>query len=217
MRALGPIELRAAGQTIIPGGPKPKALLAALTVHVRQVVSIDRLVDLIWDEHPPSSASALVHQYVSQVRRSFAAADARDVLATRAPGYLLRLDPTQVDIEVFAQLLRTANDAEQSGAPAPAAEAYRQALDLWRGPAFGGVDARFARNHAAGLEAERLTAEEGLARCLLGLGMVTEATTRLTALTTAHPLREESPRPADACPLPRRPARRRDDRLPRGP
>jgi DNA-binding SARP family transcriptional activator len=192
VRALGPIELRAAGRVIIPGGPKPKALLAALTVHVRQVVAIERLVDLIWDEHPPSSAPALVHQYVSQVRRSFADADARGVLATRAPGYLLQLRADQLDLEVFAQLARAARDAEQAGDPAEGAEAYRQALDLWRGPAFGGVDAQFARNHAAGLEAERLTAEEGLARCLLGLGMVTEATTRLTTLTSAHPLREES-------------------------
>jgi DNA-binding SARP family transcriptional activator len=192
VRALGPIELRAAGQVIIPGGPKPKALLAALTVHVRQVVAIERLVDLIWDERPPSSAPALVHQYVSQVRRSFAAADARGVLATRAPGYLLHLRADQLDLEVFAQLVRAANDAEQAGDPAEGAQAYRQALDLWRGPAFGGVDAQFARNYAAGLEAERLTAEEGLARCLLGLGMITEAITRLTALTSAHPLREES-------------------------
>lgn len=173
VRALGPIELCAAERVITPGGPKPKALLAALTVHVRQVVSIDRLVDLIWDEHPPSSASALIHQYVSQVRRGFAAAQARNVLRTRAPGYLLQLDDTQLDLDVFAQLMRISADAEQAGDPTRAADAYRQALGLWRGPAFGGVDAQFARDHAAGLEAERLTAEEGLARCLLGLGLVT--------------------------------------------
>jgi DNA-binding SARP family transcriptional activator/tetratricopeptide (TPR) repeat protein len=192
VRALGPVELRAGGKVVGPGGPKAKALLAALTVHVRQVVSIDRLVDLVWDEHPPSSASALVHQYVSQLRRSFAAADAKHVLTTRAPGYLLHLDADQLDIEVFASRTRAAADAEQAGDPARALDAYRAALALWRGPAFGGVDARFARDHAAGLEAERLTAEEGLARCLLALGHTAEATSRLTALTAAHPLREES-------------------------
>ena len=192
VRALGPIELCADGVGITPGGPKPKALLAALAVHVNQVVSIDRLVDLIWDEHPPSSASALVHQYVSQVRRGFASAGAKTALRTRAPGYLLQLDPTQLDLDVFAQLMRTAADAEQAGDPTRAADAYREALGLWRGPAFGGVDTRFARDRAAALDAERLTAEEGLARCLLGLGLVTEATTRLTALTGSHPLREES-------------------------
>ena len=92
VRALGPVELRAGGKVVGPGGPKPKALLAALTVNLRQVVSIDRLVGLVWDEDPPSSASALVHQYISQIRRSFAAAGAKDVLTTHAPGYLLRLD-----------------------------------------------------------------------------------------------------------------------------
>jgi DNA-binding SARP family transcriptional activator/predicted negative regulator of RcsB-dependent stress response len=192
VRALGPVELRAGGKVVGPGGPKAKALLAALTIHVRQVVSIDRLVDLVWDERPPSSASALVHQYVSQIRRSFAAADAKDVLTTRAPGYLLQLDADQLDIEVFAGLTRAAADAEQAGDPARALDAYRSALALWRGPAFGGVDARFARDRATGLEAERLTAEEGLARCLLGLGHTAEATSRFTTLTAAHPLREES-------------------------
>jgi DNA-binding SARP family transcriptional activator len=192
VRALGPVELRAGGKVVGPGGPKPKALLAALTVNVRQVVSVDRLVGLIWDEDPPSSASALVHQYISQIRRSFAAAGAKDVLTTQAPGYLLRLDAEQLDIEMFASLTRAAGVAEQAGDPERAVEDYRAALALWRGPAFGGVDARFARNHAVGLEAERLTAEEGLARCLLGLGHTAEATSRLTALTAAHPLREES-------------------------
>ncbi len=192
VQALGPLELCAAGTSITPGGPKPKALLAALTVHVREVVPIDRLVDLVWDEHAPPSAPALVHQYVSQVRRGFAAVGARTALRTRAPGYLLQLDPTQLDLDVFAQLMRTAADAEQAGDPARAADAYREALQLWRGPAFGGVDARFARDRASALEADRLTVEDGLARCLLGLGLVTEATTRLTALTSTHPLREET-------------------------
>jgi DNA-binding SARP family transcriptional activator len=128
VRALGPVELRAGGQVVGPGGPKPKALLAALTVNVRQVVSIERLVDLVWDDDPPSSASALVHQYVSQIRRSFAAAGAKDVLTTQAPGYLLSLDADQLDIDVFASHTRAANDAEQAGAPARAVEAGR----TWR-------------------------------------------------------------------------------------
>lgn len=192
VRVLGPVELCAADQVIVPGGPKPKALLAALTVHARQVVSIDRLVDLIWDDTPPSSATALVHQYVSQVRRGFAGVGARSALATRAPGYLLALDPAEIDVEVFGRQVRVAGDAEQAGDPKRAAAAYERALELWRGPAFGGVDTRFARNHAAGLEAQRLTAAEGLARCQLGLGLIGPATTRLTELTAAHPLREES-------------------------
>jgi DNA-binding SARP family transcriptional activator len=192
VRALGPVELRVGTRRVGTGGPKPRALLAALTVHVRHVVAIARLVDLIWDEHPPSSASALVHQYVSHLRRSFATAGAKDVLMTHAPGYRLQLDTNQLDIEVFGTLTRAAADAEHAGEPERAAEAYRAALDLWRGPAFGGVDAQFARNHAAALEAERLTAEEGLARSLLGLGRLAEATSMLTVLTAAHPLREES-------------------------
>lgn len=193
VRALGPVELRTdGGEVIVPGGPKPTAVLAALTVNARQVVSVDRLVDLVWDDDPPSSAMALVHQYVSLLRRNLAAAGRRAALTTRAPGYLLHLEADQIDLEVFAGHLREAGHAEQADDPARAADAYRSALELWRGPAFDGVGARFARNHAAGLEAQRLTAEESLARCRLALGFVGEATATLTALVAAQPLREES-------------------------
>lgn len=192
VRALGPVELHAGERVLVPGGPKPRALLAALLLHAGEIVPVDRLVELVWDERPPPSAAALVHQYVSQVRRGLTEAGARKALLTRTPGYLLQLDPGDLDITVFAQLMTEAATAEERGDVTRAAETYREGLALWRGPAFGGVDARFARERAAALETERLVAEEGLARSLLQLGLITEATTRLTALTVAHPLREES-------------------------
>lgn len=190
--ALGPVEVLSAGSSVNIGGPKPKALLAALMLEPRQVVSIDRLVDLIWDEDPPQSAVALVHTYVSALRRKFAAIGEQSALRTRAPGYVLDLDPTDVDIGEFAGILAEARRTEQQADHSAAAQLYQRALGLWRGPAFGGVDAPFARSRAAVLEEERLAAAEALARCELALGQVSAATTRLTTLTAAHPLREEA-------------------------
>ncbi|CAM3359012.1 AfsR/SARP family transcriptional regulator [Kibdelosporangium persicum] len=190
--ALGPVEVVANGVRANLGGAKPRTLLAALLVEPGQVVGIERLVDMIWDERPPQSAVALVHTYVSSLRRSFASIGAPAAVATRAPGYVLEIEPGDVDIVAFAQGLAQGRRAEQLQNFHEATELYRQALALWRGPAFGGVEAGFARARAMVIEDERLAVEEGLARCELALGNVSAALSRLSALSTAHPLREDA-------------------------
>ncbi|WP_424183761.1 BTAD domain-containing putative transcriptional regulator [Actinokineospora sp. G85] len=188
---LGPVEIRAGDRGIGLGGPKPKALLTALLLQARQVVSTDRLIDVIWDESPPQSATALVHTYVSSIRRALADAGRAGALATRSPGYLLDVAAADSDLESFTQHLDSGRQAERRADLDAAAEHYRLALDLWRGPAFGGVEAGFARVRADGLAEERLGAEEGLARCRLAQGRAGELPGPLRALAAANPLREE--------------------------
>ncbi|WP_181019956.1 AfsR/SARP family transcriptional regulator [Nonomuraea typhae] len=206
---LGPVEVQGDTDKVNLGGAKLKALLAALTLLPRQVVSIERLIDLIWDESPPRSATALVHTYVSSLRREFASIGRQAVLLTRSPGYLLDIEPDESDLEVHGQYLGLARQSERLNDYAEAVQHYEQALGLWRGPAFGGVDAKFARARAIALEEDLLTVEEGLARCDLALGRPSEGAARLARLTAEHPLREEarallmralyeSGRPADA-------------------
>lgn len=189
---LGPVEVRGFGAETNLGGPKPKALLSALLMQARQVVSTDRLVDLIWDESPPQSATALVHTYVSALRRGFAAAGLAGAVVTRAPGYLLDITSDDSDLESFERHLDVARRAERGDDHETAAQHYELALGLWRGPAFGGVDAEFTRVRADGLAEERLGAEEGFARCRLAQGRAGELTQPLRALVAAHPLREEA-------------------------
>lgn len=193
--ALGPIEVRAGANLAAPvalGGAKPRALLAALLLQPRQVVSTERLIDLIWDERPPQSANALVHTYVSTLRRAFTGVGEPTVLTTRAPGYLLDLDRDDNDLEAFERHLAGARRHERDGDVASAGTGYERALRLWRGPAFDGVDAAFARARAVGLDQERIAAEEGLARSLLAQGHAADVTARLATLVGANPLREEA-------------------------
>ncbi|HVK24392.1 MAG TPA: BTAD domain-containing putative transcriptional regulator [Actinokineospora sp.] len=189
---LGPVEVRAGDAAVNLGGPKPKALLAALVNQPRQVVSIDRLVDLIWDERPPQSATALVHTYISLLRRGLADAGGKGVLATRAPGYLLDIGDDDSDLGSFERALGAARLAERGAEFGVAAGHYVAALALWRGQPFDGVDAGFARRRADGLEQQRLGAEDGLARCQLAEGRAEDAADRLRGLVAAHPLREET-------------------------
>ncbi|WP_052423781.1 AfsR/SARP family transcriptional regulator [Nonomuraea candida] len=189
---LGPIEVRADGETVPLGGAKPKALLAALTQHPRQVLSIERLIDLIWDESPPNSATALVHTYVSALRRGLAAIGRQSALVTRSPGYLFDVQRTENDLEIHDRHLDLARRLEREGDHAEAIKHYRQALALWRGPAFGGVESAFARTRAAVLEEDRLSIEEGLARCDLAGGRPAECASRMARVSALHPLREEA-------------------------
>ncbi|TWP46276.1 tetratricopeptide repeat protein [Lentzea tibetensis] len=185
--ALGPVEVWVDDRQVNLGGPKPRTLLAALLLQPRQVVPVERLIDLIWDESPPQTAGALVHTYVSSLRRALDKA-----LVTRAPGYLLDVKPEDSDIELFGQLLTGAREAEREHGHEEAMAKYQQALGLWRGPALHGVEASFARGRAVALEESRLAAEEGLGRCELAADRVEDATARLSALANAHPLREET-------------------------
>ncbi|MEJ2853473.1 MULTISPECIES: AfsR/SARP family transcriptional regulator [unclassified Saccharothrix] len=191
--ALGPIEAVSDKGVANLGGPKPRTLLAALALEPGRVVSVERLVDLVWDDNPPQTAASLVHTYVSSLRRGFAAVGDQRSLATRAPGYALDVDPEDVDLVRFARHLREASRAERAGDEAGAARGYREALEEWRGlVAFDGVPARFARVRADSLQDDRLSAEEGLARCNLALGRVAAVVSRMTAVSAAHPLREEA-------------------------
>ena len=192
IRVLGPVSVGAETTVSGLGGAKPKALLIALLRQARHVVATERLVDLLWDDSPPNSATALVHTYVSVLRRGLATVGLVDAVRTRAPGYLLDVEPEECDVHVFEREHERAREAERAGEFPAAHERYRHALSLWRGQALGGVDARFAASWADELHERRLTARDGLARCGLALGQAEDAADELRRLVAEHPLREDS-------------------------
>src|SRR3954468_23803810 len=100
-RILGPIEVVAGGRPLALGGPKQRALLAALLVRANEVVSAERLINALWNERPPETAHAALQVHVSQLRKLLG----RDRIVTRAPGYLLRVDADELDRERFERLV----------------------------------------------------------------------------------------------------------------
>lgn len=117
LRLLGPLEVRRGGEAVILGGARQRALLALLCLHRDTVVAVDRIVDELSGESPPPTARHMVEVYVSKLRKLIGA----DVLATRPPGYLLQVDPEQVDVERFERLLAEGKEALDAGDPALAA------------------------------------------------------------------------------------------------
>ena len=204
----------------LPAG-REQALLVLLLLHRGEVVSTDRILDVLWGERPPETAGKAVQGYVSHLRRSLGG----DLLETRPPGYVLRADDERIDAVRFGRLAADARTALDRGETAAAAQQLDEALALWRGPALAdfAYDA-FAQAEIQRLEEERLGATEDRLDAQLRLGRHADLAGELGALVAAHPLRERlrgqlmlalyrNGRQAEALEAYREGARRLDDEL----
>jgi len=188
---LGPLEVTAGGQSLALAGARTRAVLALLLVRANQVVSSDRLLEELWPGQPADRATDSLQVRLSELRKALRSAGEADRLATRSPGYLLRVEPGELDALRFEQLAAEGGAALAAGDAATAAQRFDQALGLWRGPALAGLDAvPSARAEAGRLEEQRLAALESRAEALLAGGRHRDLVAELESLTAAHPLRE---------------------------
>src|SRR6266511_2388397 len=182
-RILGPLEVCDDGRVLPLGGAKQRALLAILILHANEVVSAERLLDDLWGERQPTSGAKALHVYVSQLRKVIG----DDRVVTRAPGYMLRVDPDELDVARFERLREQAEAAEADEARA----ILTDAMSLWRGaplPEFAYES--FAQVEFARLEELRTHALEQRIDADLALGAHAELVGELEALVREHPLRE---------------------------
>jgi DNA-binding SARP family transcriptional activator/ABC-type branched-subunit amino acid transport system substrate-binding protein/streptogramin lyase len=193
---LGPLEVSDEGRRVEIGGHKQRALLASLLLHANEVVSLDRLIDELWGETPPPTAAKTLQAQVSRLRRALngdedPAAHMLGPLETRGHGYLLKVEPGQVDADRFQGMLEEARRTRAEGKPEEAAEELRRALALWRGPALADFAYEpFAQTEIARLDELQLTALEERLDADLALSRHTELIGELEALVARHPLRE---------------------------
>ncbi|WP_175409827.1 AfsR/SARP family transcriptional regulator, partial [Streptomyces sp. TRM64462] len=192
VRLLGPAEVWDGDRRIPLTGPKPTAILAALVVHAGEVLSTERLVDLVWEEKPPVTARALVASHVSALRRALAGAAAGcATIGTRSPGYVAELPRDRIDAHRFEQALALGRRTAAQGRPAEAADILRDALGLWRGQdALEGLGQSFARIEAARLAELRRVGLEARFAAELAVGCRAEIVAELYAAVAANPLRE---------------------------
>ena len=187
LELLGPLEARRGESLVSVGGLKPRTLLAVLGLDARRVVSVDRIVECLWPGEPPDTAAHAVQVYVSQLRKALGT----EVIARRAPGYVLELDPGRVDVNRFARLADEGRQSLAAGDAAGAATALREALALWRGPALADFTYEpFAQTEIARLDELRLVALEERIAADLALGRHVELVAELEALVDSQPLRE---------------------------
>jgi YVTN family beta-propeller protein len=181
-RVLGPLEVEADGRPVATGGGRQRALLGLLLTQAGEVVSRDRLIEELWHGAPPASAGQSLDSYLSRLRRALREAGGGDELQTRAPGYRLRAEDT--DAREFEALVAAGRESGDPGV-------LREALALWRGPAYQEVaEETWARAEAARLEDLRLAATEALLEAELANGCHAGLVPELERLAALHPTRE---------------------------
>ncbi len=185
-RVLGPLEVDAGGGPIPLGGPKQRAVLAHLLIRANELVPAETLVDEVWGEGPPEKARNIIQTYVSHLRKALG----HDRIQSHAPGYRLRLDPSELDAARFDALLRDAKKALPID-PNIAVGTLDDALALWRGPALADLaDQPSLVAEAARLDDLRLDAQQDRIEGLLASGAQARAIGELETLLTRHPWRE---------------------------
>ncbi|MGP3918816.1 AfsR/SARP family transcriptional regulator [Nonomuraea sp. 10N515B] len=186
---LGPLEVRADGRPVGLHGPRQERALAALLLEAGQVVTVDRLLDSMW-ENPPATARRQVQDLVTRLRRTLVGAGAADnLIMTVRGGYLLRPAPGCLDSQTFDELVTKARQTAPADAAAAAAT-FRQALLLWRGEPLTGVDGPRFENAARALQERQMVVWEECLTLELSLGRHQEVIAELLALVDRHPFRE---------------------------
>jgi DNA-binding SARP family transcriptional activator len=183
-RILGPLEVVDRGHTLALGGPKQRALLAALLLTPNRAVSADRLIEVLWPTGPPAAAANALQFHVSQLRKLLGDSA---VLVTQEPGYLVQIGPDQLDVLRFERLIAEAEGAD----PARAGRLLREALGLWRGePLPDLADDATSQAETRRLQAAYLTVLELRIEADLALGRYVQLVPELEALVRANPLHE---------------------------
>ncbi len=172
-RILGPLEVLADGRVLDVGAAKQRALLATLLLSPNRVVSKDQLMEALWGERAPDTANKALQVYVSQLRKTIG----RDRILTRAPGYEIRVEHGELDVERFESLAQERRFAE--------------ALAEWDGqPLADFAYEPFAQSEIARLSELRVACLEERVQADLDDGRHAAVVGELEGLVRAHPLRE---------------------------
>ena len=187
---LGPLRVLVDGTERPVAGDKLQALLARLLLEPNRTVSTDSLIDDLWGDDVPATARQSLHAHVTRLRRALAVDDSGTLLDNDGRGYVLRVDPAQIDATRFRSLLADARDARRAGQTREARATYADALAVWRGPAFDGVPLDRADTDRAELDALRSAALEERIDIDLELGAAAELIPELERLVHVDPVRE---------------------------
>lgn len=177
---LGPVVACDSVRFMELGAPRQRAVLAALLVTPGRVVSVDRIMFALWEERCPSNAMISLQSYVSNLRRILEADSPprrRDrILRRQPPGYVLAIEPTQVDAHLFEQAVRAGRRLAGERKFESAIRMLDGGLMLWRGSPYEEFGShRFVGQEIIRLEDLRLTALEIRCEAQLSLGYELDA------------------------------------------
>lgn len=188
---LGPFQVTHRQRPVVLGR-RERVVLAVLALSANRPVSAQRLADEV-DSGQDSSERAVrsLRVHVSRLRRALREAGIDGILVTSPGGYSLQIDPVALDATRFEALVAEGRRQAGAGDHRGAAVSLREALALWRGRAFDGIEhTPLLEVEAERLEEARLAVLEDRIQADLAIGRHSELTSELDALTRVHPLRE---------------------------
>jgi DNA-binding SARP family transcriptional activator len=195
LRILGPTEVRHDGSPVSLRGAKPRQLLVLLAMRPNRPVLAEELIDELWEGEPPPSAATALRVHIARLRGALELERNPSAPSGRLPagphGYLLRVEPDELDVQRFERLIILAREADAHGDAAAAVPRLTEALDMWRGAALADArDLSATRSEVTRLEELRVVAIEHLADVRLALGEHALVIDSLSAAIKEHPLRE---------------------------
>jgi DNA-binding SARP family transcriptional activator/tetratricopeptide (TPR) repeat protein len=188
---LGPLTVSVGGRPVNVGGPRQRAILATLLIHVNRTVTIAELVEAAWDDDPPETARRQVQNAVSELRKAVTRHGVVDPVRSEPEGYRLGLAPQQLDLLRFESFAAEGRRLVAAGDPAAAVLVLREAVSLRRGPALADLPGAVLRRHADRLEQQWLVAVEDCLDQELSIGVLGHSMfAEVESLVRQHPSRE---------------------------
>ena len=192
LQVLGPIEAIGRGGALKIGGPKQRRLLAALTVNANTVVPNERLIDIVWSGEPPAGSHRGFKVNVARLRAALIDDGGNQPIVTHRAGYALEMDRRRLDATRFEELVDTARSEMDLGEAERAIALVDDALNLWRGPAYGEfADEEWAQASAVRLEGRRIAAHELRVEAQMAFGRHQELLPELDELINRFPYRDQ--------------------------
>jgi DNA-binding SARP family transcriptional activator len=164
--------------------------MAMLLLEANRLLPTDRLIRAVWADTPPPTAVAQIHICISALRRALASSGHPGRIVTRRPGYRLDLSPDLLDLEIFEQKIADGTRAAEQDDFVKTAEAFGDALALFRGEPLADIGSDLVRAAASRLAERRLSAVEQWVDARLRLGEHHELVGELMGIVAEHPLRE---------------------------
>lgn len=192
IQILGSVQIQAGPKVQAPSPRLARMVLGILALNANQPVSREGLIDALWDAQPPKSAATNLRGYIAGLRALIANLRLPGVsLEAHSSGYLLRADSSALDSLRFDALFTEGRRHLDAGRLEAAAERFRNALALWRGPVLDGLwipDAVQPAAHALALK--RQDALEDGVEARLALGLHRELAVELAGWVSQFPLSE---------------------------
>lgn len=189
VRLLGPVDIICHRRELDVGPPQRRAVLAALAVDANKPVPVEVLVRRVWGGFAPDGARAALHAHIARLRRVLAQPrDSTVRLTRRNGGYVLDIDPDDVDLHRFQRLLSQAHDPRVK--EQQRIRRLQEVLATWRGQPLAGAPGDWARRVRAGAETQLIGAAVTWARLASRSGRIDAVIDRLSQLASLYPSSE---------------------------